>query len=181
MILANLNIYYTWKNIKSSYNNDEFRISALNWNDEFDLPDRSYSILDFQNYFEYIIKKHGIIANNPPIQIYVNKINNRIAFKIKTGYKLELLFPETMKLLGITKKDVNQNKNSKNVLKLESVEVFIVHCNLVNNNYQQASKVLYTFVPNKQFGQLINISPHSLTMLNTTNTEFSFLEVWFTN
>ena len=181
MILANLNIYYTWKNIKSSYNNDEFRISALNWNDEFDLPDRSYSILDFQNYFEYIIKKHGIIANNPPIQIYVNKINNRIAFKIKTRYKLELLFPETMKLLGITKKDVNQNKNSKNVLKLESVEVFIVHCNLVNNNYQQASKVLYTFVPNKQFGQLINISPHSLTMLNTTNTEFSFLEVWFTN
>ena len=181
MILANLNIYYAWKNIKSSYNNDEFRISALNWNDEFDLPDRSYSILDFQNYFEYIIKKHGIIANNPPIQIYVNKINNRIAFKIKTRYKLELLFPETMKLLGITKKDVNQNKNSKNVLKLESVEVFIVHCNLVNNNYQQASKVLYTFVPNKQFGQLINISPHSLTMLSTTNTEFSFLEVWFTN
>ena len=124
MILANLNVYYTWKNIKSSYNNDEFRISALNWNDEFDLPDRSYSILDFQNYFECIIKKHGIIANNPPVQIYVNKINNRIAFKIKTIYKLELLFPETMKLLGITKKDVNQNKNSKNVLKLESVEVF---------------------------------------------------------
>ena len=65
--------------------------------------------------------------------------------------------------------------------KLESVEVVLVHCNLVNNNYQQASKVLFTFVPNKQFGQLINISPHLLTMLNTTNTEISFIEVWFTD
>ena len=74
-----------------------------------------------------------------------------------------------------------QIKNSENVPKLESVEVVLVHCNLVNNNYQQASKVLFTFVPNKQFGQLINIAPHSLTMLSTTNTEFSFIEVWFTD
>ena len=65
--------------------------------------------------------------------------------------------------------------------KLESVEVVLVHCNLVNNNYQQASKVLFTFVPNKQFGQLINIEPYSLTMLSTTNTDFSFVEVWFTD
>ena len=64
--------------------------------------------------------------------------------------------------------------------KFESVEVFLVHCNLVNNNYQQTSKVLFTFVPNKQFGQLINISSHSLTFLNKTNTEFSFIELWFT-
>ena len=86
-----------------------------------------------------------------------------------------------MRLLGSTKKDVDANKNSENVPKLESVEVVLVHCNLVNNNYQQASKVLFTFVPNKQFGQLINISPHSLTMLGTTNAEFSFIEVWFTD
>ena len=86
-----------------------------------------------------------------------------------------------MRLLGSTKKDVDANKNSENVPKLESVEVVLVHCNLVNNNYQQASKVLFTFVPNKQFGQLINIAPHSLTMLSTTNTEFSFIEVWFTD
>ena len=65
--------------------------------------------------------------------------------------------------------------------KLQSVEVLLVHCNLVNNNYEQGSKVLFTFVPNKQFGQLINIAPHSLTMLNTRNTEFSFVEVWFTD
>ena len=69
-----------------------------------------------------------------------------------------------MRLLGSTKKDVDANKNSENVPKLESVEVVLVHCNLVNNNYQQASKVLFTFVPNKQFGQLINIAPHSLTI-----------------
>ena len=86
-----------------------------------------------------------------------------------------------MKLLGSTKKNIDQDKDGKNVPKLESVEVVSVHCNLVNNNYQQASKALFTFVPNKQFGQLINIAPHTLTMLNTTNTEFSFVEVWFTD
>ena len=82
-----------------------------------------------------------------------------------------------MKLLGNTKKDVDQDKNGEDVPKLKSVEVVLVHCNLVNNNYQQASKVLFTFVPNKQFGQLINIAPHSLTMPSTTKTEFSFIEV----
>ena len=86
-----------------------------------------------------------------------------------------------MKLLGSTKKDVDQDKDCENVPKLESVEVVLVYCNLVNNNYQQASKVLFTFVPNKQFGQLINIPPHSLTMVHTANTEFSFVEVWCTD
>ena len=115
------------------------------------------------------------------MQIYVNKIKNRIVFKIKTGYKLELLSPETMKLLGSKKKDVVQNKDGEDVPKLESVEVALIHCNLVNNNYQQPSKVLFTFVPNKQFGQVITIAPHSLTMLNTTNTECSSIQVWFTD
>ena len=86
-----------------------------------------------------------------------------------------------MTLLGSTKKDVHQEKDGEDVPKLESVEVVLVHCNLVNNNYQQASKVLFTFVTNKQFGQLINISPHPLTMLNTTNTEFSSIELWLTD
>ena len=86
-----------------------------------------------------------------------------------------------MTLLGNTKKDVDQDKDGEDVLKLESVEVVLVQCDLVNNNHQQASKVLFTFVPNAQFGQIINISPHSLTMLGTTNTEFSFIEVWFTD
>ena len=86
-----------------------------------------------------------------------------------------------MKLFGSTKKDVNSDKNSENVPKLEFVEVALVYCNLVKNDYQHTSKVLFSFVPNKQLGQLINISPHSLTMMNTINTEFSFVEVWFTD
>ena len=105
----------------------------------------------------------------------------KLVFKIKTGYKLELLIPETMKLLGSTEKDVDKDKDGKIVSKLESVEVVLVHCNLVKNDYQQTSKVLLSFVSNKQFEQLINISPHSLTMMNTVNTKFSFVEVWFTD
>ena len=86
-----------------------------------------------------------------------------------------------MKLLGSTKKDVDLDKNSENVPKLESVEVVLVHCNLAKKDCQHSSKVLFTFVSNKQFGQLINISPNTLTMINTINTEFSFVEVWFTD
>ena len=89
MALANLSIYYTWKNIKSECKN-KFKISAPTWNDTFDLPDGSYSIEDIQDYFEFIIKKHETLTKNAPIQIYPNKIKNRIVFKIKTGYKLEL-------------------------------------------------------------------------------------------
>ena len=181
MTLVNLSIYYTWKNINSEQENKKFKISAPTWNDTFDLPDGAYSIADIQDYFEFIIKKHKTLTENPPVQIYPNEIKNRIAFEIKTGYKLELLTPETMKLLGSTKKDVDKDKNGEIVPKLESAEVVLVHCNLVKNDYQHTSKVLFSFVPNKQFGQLINISPHSLTMMNTVNTEFSFVEVWFTD
>ena len=150
MALASLSIYYTWRNIKSKYNNNKFKISAPTWNDTFDLPDGSYSTFDIQDYFEFIIKKHETLTKSPPIQIYPNKMKSRIVFKIKTGYKLELLTPETMRLLGSTKKDVDANKNSENVPKLESVEVASVHCNLIKNDYQHSSKVLFSFVPNKQ-------------------------------
>ena len=92
-----------------------------------------------------------------------------------------MLTPETMRLLGSTKKDVDKDKNGETVPKLEFVEVVLVHCNLVKNDYQHTSKVLFSFVPNKQFGQLINISPHSLMMMNTVNTEFFSVEVWFTD
>ena len=92
-----------------------------------------------------------------------------------------MLSPETMKLLGSRKKDADKDKNGEDVPKLESVEVVLVHCNLVNNSYLQASKVLFTFVPNKKFGQLITVSPHSLTIIKTTNSKFSFIQVWFTD
>ena len=148
MALANLSIYYTWKNIKSIFNNNKFKISAPTWNDTFDLPDGSYNIPAIQKYIEYIIKKHETIAETAPILIYANKISNRIVFKIKSGYKLELLSKETMKLLGITSNIIDADKNSENVPRLENVEVVAVHCNLVNNSYQQTSRILFTFVPN---------------------------------
>ena len=125
---ANLSIYYTWKNIKSEYNNNKFKISAPTWNDTFYLPVGSYSVFDIEDYFEHIIKKHETLSENPPIQIYPSKIKNRIVFKIKTGYKLELLTPETMKLLGSTKKDADKDKDGENEPKLESVEVVLLPC-----------------------------------------------------
>ena len=103
MALGNLSIYYTWKNIKSEYNNNKFKISAPTWNDTFDLPDGCYSITD--------IKKHETLTENPPVQIYPNKIKHRIVFKIKTGYKLGLLTLETLKLIGSAKKDVDKDKD----------------------------------------------------------------------
>ena len=138
--VVNLSIYHTLKNIKAVYNNNKFKISAPTWNDEFDLPDGSYSISDIRDYFEFIIKKYEALTENPPIQIYPNKIKNRIVFKVKTGYKLELLSPETMKLFGNTKKDVDKDKDGEDVPKLKSVEVVVMHCALVNNSYQQTSK-----------------------------------------
>ena len=97
------------------------------------------------------------MTENTPIRIYPNKIKNRIVFKIKTDYKLELLTPKTMKLLGSTKKDVDADKNSENMPKLESVEVVLFHCNLVKTDYQHTSKLLFSFDPNKQFGQFDNL------------------------
>ena len=162
MVLASLSIYYTWKNIKSIYNNNKFKISAPTWSDTFHLPDGSYNIPAIQNYIEYVIKKHETIAETAAILIYANKITNRVVFKIKAGCKLELLSKETMKLLGSTKDTTDADKNSENVPRLKNAEVVLVHCNLVNKSYQQASKVLFTFVPNKQYDQLISISPNSL-------------------
>ena len=104
-----------------------------------------------------------------------------IVFKAKTGYKLELLTEETMQLLGSSKKVIDKNKDGEIVSRLEPVEVVLVPCNLVYNSYQQASKGLFTFVPKKQFGQLILITLHSPKILKTTNAEFSFIEIWFTD
>ena len=179
--LSNLSIYYTWKNIRSSYNNNKFKISAPTWNEEFEFPDGSYSISDIQDYFEYILKKHSESVDNPSIRIYVNKIENRITFKIKSEYYFELLTPETMKLLGSAESKITKNKNGENVPHLEVVELVLVHCNLVNNDYQQDSRILYTFVPNKTFGSLLEISPTNHVFLKTFNSEFQEIKIWFTD
>ena len=167
--------------MKSSYKNNKFKISAPTWSDEFELPDGSYSISDIQDYFEYIIKKHCENVDNPSIKIYVNKIENMVTFKIKNGYYLELLTPETMKLLGSTESKITKNKNGKNVPHLEIAELVLIHCNIVTNNYQQNSRILYTFVPNKPFGSLLEISLPNRIFLKTFNSEFQEIKVWFTD
>ena len=138
-------------------------MSTPTWNDKFELPDGSYSISNIQDYFEYILKKHREDIYKQSIQIHVNKIENRVTLKIKNGYSLERLTPETMKLLGSTKNKITKDKNGENVPHLEITEVVLVHCNIVNNDYQQDSRVLYTFVPNKPFGSLLEISPTNLS------------------
>ena len=109
--LSNLSIYNTWRNKKSSYKNNEFKISAPTWNDEFKLTGGSYSVSDIEDYFKPIFKKHGENTNKPSVQIHVNRIENRITFKIKDEYSLELLTSETMKLLGSTKNKITEDKN----------------------------------------------------------------------
>ena len=111
----------------------------------------------------------------------MNKIENRITFKLNTRYCLEFLKPQTMKLLGGTKSNLFKDENDENVFHLEITEVILFHCNIVNNDYQQDSRVLYTFFPNKLFGQLLDISSKNFIFLKTTNSEFSYIEVWFTD
>ena len=127
------------------------------------------------------LKKHGENINNPLLRICVNKLENRITFKIKNGYSLELLTHGTMKLLGSTENERTKDKNGKNVPHLEITEVLLVHCNIVNNDYQQDSRILYTFVPNKPFGNLLEISPKNHIFLKTFNSEFQDIRVWFTD
>ena len=134
-------MYYIQKNIKKSYKNNKF-----------ELPEGSCSVSDIQDYFDYITKKHQTVTNSPAIRIHVNKIESRITFKIKTGYYLQLLTPETMKLLGSTNIKKIKDENGENVPHLEFNEVVLVHSNIVNNDFQQGSTVLYTFAPNKLFG-----------------------------
>ena len=135
-------ISYTQKNIKKSYKNNKLKISAPTYNDKHELSDRSYSILDIQDYK----------TDNPWIRTYINKIKNRITFKVKAGYYRDFLTPETMKLLGSTKSKITKDENGENVPHLELTEVVLVHCNIVNNNYQHDSRVLYTFIPNTSLG-----------------------------
>ena len=128
------------------------------------------------------MEKHGVKkTDNPLIEVYVNKIENRITFKIMTGCYLELLSLETVKLLGSFKSKITKDKNGENVPHLEITEVVLIHCNIANNNYQQDARVLYTFVPNKSFYQLLDISLRNVIFLKTFDSEFPYIEVWFTH
>ena len=158
--LANLSICYTWQNIKDEYKNNKFKITAPTWKETFDLPDGSYTIADIHDNFWRIVKKHEIditSSEESPILIYPNvKKKNRIVFKIKTGYKLELLTNEAIKLLG-DGPIIDQNKNDKNVPELEKVTSVLLHSNVVHNDHLQNSEFLYSFVSNNSFGRLLSI------------------------
>ena len=123
-------------------------------------------------------------TNNPSIKIYINKIKNRITFKIKVGYYLELLMPgttTTTKILGSNKSKITKDKNGETFPNLEIAKVVSVHCDIVNSDHLQDSKVLYTFNPSNFFGELLDISPKSFIFWKTFNSEFSYIEVWFTD
>ena len=128
------------ENIKISYNNNKFKKSAPTWNDKFELPDGSHSVSDIQNFFDYILKKHGENADKPSAQIYVNKTENRVTFKIKDWYSLELLTSQTMKLFGSIKDKITKNKKVKNVPHLEITEVVLVHCDICESIIYVCSK-----------------------------------------
>ena len=115
-------------------------------------------------------------TGNPSIIIYINKIENRITFQIKTGYYLKLLTPESMKLHGSTKSKITKDENGENVPYLEITEIVLIHCHIVNNIYQQDWKFLYPFVPNKLLGQLLNISPKMLYFQKLLTQNFHALK-----
>ena len=142
---------------EKQYKSNKLNIIAQTCNDKFELEDGSYSVSDIQDYIEYIIKKRETLAATPPIHFYINRINNRIVFKIKDGYKLELQTSQTVKSLGSTKKLIDKTKNGEKVPSLEVVEVILVQCNLVDNQYQQKSEVLYTFTPSTSYAYLLNV------------------------
>ena len=127
---------------------------------------------DIQYYIEYIIKKHKTVTTILPVHVYINRINNRLVFEIKDGYKLELQTSESMKLFGSTKKITDKRKTGGKVPSFEVVELALVQYNLVDYQYQQKSDVLYTLTPNKSYAYLVNVEPSNLVFSKTYYTEF---------
>ena len=126
-----------------------------------------------RDYIEYIIKNRETLTTIPPILVYINKVNNRLMFIIKDAYKLELQTPETMELFHSLKRLRDKIKNEKILSSFDVVEVVVDQCNLLDNQYQQTSEVLYTVTPNKSYAYLLNVEPSKLVFLKTYNTEFN--------
>ena len=119
------------------------------------------------------------MSDNSPTRIYLNKIENRITFRIRKGYHLELLMPETMKLLKSINIKITKYENGENLPHLEISEVVLPHCKVVNNYYQQNSRALHTLISNNFFDQLLDILPKAFIFLKVFNSEFLYIEVWF--
>ena len=177
-----LSFHYTWYNIKEEYNNNKFRLSGPTWSEDVTIPDGSYETSQIQNYFiDEVIKNHesNVKSNErSPILIYANRILNIVTFRIKTGYKLELLTNEKMRLLG-DGPIINTTKNGENIPRLEIVRDALVFCNLVENVYLQDSELLFSFVPNSRFGSLLSITPQVLKYCDTVDSIFDYIEISF--
>ena len=179
LALSSASLYYTWKNVTKAAGNGKFKIKTGTWEEEFELPEGSYSVADVNGYFQYIIKKHT--TDTDLLSVFVNRILNRVAFKMKSGVSLELMNDATKRFLGSSKSVITGEINGDLVPKVETVQTVLIHCNLVNNDYQHDSRVLYAFVPDKSFGQLLSTSPSDFIWLKTFKSEFSYIEVWFTD
>ena len=142
------------------------------------MPDGCYYMSYTKDYIDYIIKKNETLRTISPNNVYINRINNRLVFKIKDRYKLELQMRETVGLFGSTKELIDKIKNEE---KVQSLEVVFVQCNLVDNQYQQKFEVLYTFSPYKSYAYLLNVVPSNLVFLKTYNTESDEIIITFTN
>ena len=157
-------------------------MSRPTWSEDVTIPDGSYEIYQILNYFlDEIIKKHesNIKSNEQlPILIYANRILNRVSFRIKTGYKLELLTNETMRLLG-DGPIINTTKNGENVPRPEIVRNLLVFCNLGENVFLQDGKLLLSFDPNSRFGSLLSITPQVLKYCDTVDSIFDYIEISF--
>ena len=167
--LQNLSIYCTWNNVGQQHKNNKLRNirSKMEWS----VWITRWFLFSGRCSRQYLIyhKKHETLTNNPPIHAYINRINNRLVFKIKYGFKVELRRPETMKLLAITTKLIDKTKNGENV---PSLEVVFVQFNLVHNRYQRKSEVLNTFTSNKSYAYLLTVEANNLVSLKAYNTEF---------
>ena len=145
--LSNWSIYYTWKNTNEEYKNNKFKLSGPTWDENLALEDGSYTIEDIQDMFLWVVKKHEPTIKSSEESL----ILNRIVFKIKTRYKLEMLTNETMRLLG-DGPIVDTDKNAENVPRLKQVRFVLLHCNVVRNDQLQNSKLFYIFAPSDDFG-----------------------------
>ena len=139
--LANLSIYYTWKNVTKKNKNGKFKITTASWSEEFELPEGSYSVADIDDYFKFIVKKHTK-DHEKDIEVYANKVKNRVTFKMADGVSLELMTPATQKFLGVFQKTLTGEVDGDKVAELETVQTVLVHCNLVDNDYQRDSRIL---------------------------------------
>ena len=166
--------------LKLKYNNNKCKVSGPIWSETFDLPNGSYTIPDIQDYYLKMIQKHEpTIETNENSPIYPNGAKNRISFKIKTGYKLELLTSETQKLLG-DGPIIDKDKAVK-MYTTRSSRYVLLHCDIVQNDYLQNSKLLYEFAPDKTFGQLIFVKPPVFIQCKTIDSIFDYIEIWFTD